>query len=53
MDHKNNDTGYRGVEYKTVKGHKVGETNFEASYEFASGNETSKKTEQNNKNHKK
>ncbi|WP_158737457.1 hypothetical protein [Alteribacillus sp. YIM 98480] len=49
---KKNDTGYRGVEYKTVKGHKVSETEFEASYEFASGNETSKKSKQNNTNNK-
>jgi hypothetical protein len=44
MDHKNDDVGYRGEEYKVVKGHKAGETNVEATYEYTSGNQTAKKS---------
>ncbi|MEB1809358.1 MAG: hypothetical protein LPK26_19045 [Bacillaceae bacterium] len=41
--HKNNDVGHRGESYQVYSA-KATETEFEASYEFASGNKTSKST---------
>ncbi len=44
-----NDVGYRGESYKVYSA-KASETDFEASYEFASGNKTAKsRTNINNK----